>query len=101
MSHERVNPPAILPRRKGKVLLAMSGGVDSSVAAALLQRDGYDVVGCFMRLGSDDSLEAADGYDNLSPTAARQAACDPTRPSKKHKQGCLASWPRFWAFPFT
>ncbi len=30
----------------------MSGGVDSSVAAALLQRDGHEVVGCFMRLGS-------------------------------------------------
>ncbi len=41
-----------------KVLLAMSGGVDSSVAAALLQRDGHEVVGCFMRLGSPgDELE--------------------------------------------
>ena len=30
----------------------MSGGVDSSVAAALLLREGYEVVGCFMRLGS-------------------------------------------------
>ena len=35
-----------------KVLVAMSGGVDSSVAAALLVREGYEVVGCFMRLGS-------------------------------------------------
>jgi tRNA-specific 2-thiouridylase len=38
--------------RPSKVLLAMSGGVDSSVAAALLQRAGHEVVGCFMRLGS-------------------------------------------------
>lgn len=36
----------------GKVLVAMSGGVDSSVAAGLLVRAGYEVVGCFMRLGS-------------------------------------------------
>ncbi len=35
-----------------KILLAMSGGVDSSVAAALLKRDGHEVIGCFMRLGS-------------------------------------------------
>ncbi len=37
---------------RGKVLLAMSGGVDSSVAAALLIEQGYEVIGCFMRLGS-------------------------------------------------
>ena len=34
-----------------RVLVAMSGGVDSSVAAALLVRQGYEVVGATMKLG--------------------------------------------------
>ncbi len=49
----------------------MSGGVDSSVAAALLLREGYEVVGCFMRLGSPG--EAAEG---LRPD---DGACSPVR----------------------
>jgi tRNA-specific 2-thiouridylase len=41
-----------------KVVVAMSGGVDSSVAAALLQQEGYEVVGMMMRLWSEEGRSA-------------------------------------------
>lgn len=40
-----------------RVLVGMSGGVDSSLAAALLLEQGYDVVGCFLKNWSDTKDE--------------------------------------------
>ena len=45
-------------RKQERVLVAMSGGVDSSLAAALLLEQGYNVVGVTMRL-SDESRDSS------------------------------------------
>jgi len=44
---------------KPRVVVAMSGGVDSSVAAGLLVEQGYDVVGITMRLWTEDDASAS------------------------------------------
>src|SRR6185436_16552430 len=63
-----------MSNKRAKVVVAMSGGVDSSVAAALLLREGYEVMGAFMRLGSPKGVESHE-------------TCDSTG---KSKQGCCS-----------
>src|SRR5438045_4829439 len=59
-----------------KVVVGMGGGVGCCVAAALLLRGGYEVVGVFMRLGTPDGVETDS-----------DASCDT---SWKNKQGCCS-----------
>ena len=86
-----------------RVLLAMSGGVDSSVAAHLLRETGHDVVGLFMRHGqvfqSQCNVEvgaaSAAGAGVADPSAAQSTGTlgglPIVQPSSPHKQGCCSA----------
>lgn len=57
-----------------RVLVAMSGGVDSSVAAALLHAQGHEVVGVWMRLH-----DVADSYSEFKKSCCSLDAADDAR----------------------
>ena len=67
-SDQMISPPTTNPpvttRAKTRVVVAMSGGVDSSVAAALLVREGHDVIGVTLQL-----------YDHGSATGRKGSCC--------------------------
>jgi tRNA-specific 2-thiouridylase len=58
----------------GRILVAMSGGVDSSVAAALLHEQGHEVVGVWMRLH-----DVADTYSEIKKSCCSADAADDAR----------------------
>ncbi|MEM7141472.1 MAG: tRNA 2-thiouridine(34) synthase MnmA [Actinomycetota bacterium] len=72
MSSDRISPQGVTS--DGPVMVMMSGGVDSSVAAALLQQGGHDVVGVTMKLWggpSDTGCCAVSDVDDARRVADR------------------------------
>ena len=62
-----------------RILVAMSGGVDSSVAAALLHEEGHEVVGVWMRLH-----DVADTYSEVKKSCCTLDAADDARRVAAH-----------------
>ena len=61
-----------------RVVVAMSGGVDSSVTAALLKEQGYQVIGMMLRLWSEPGSES---YNRCcTPESMAMARRDPGHP---------------------
>src|SRR6516165_5777150 len=67
----------VIAQRKTRVVVGMSGGVDSSAAAALLLEQGYDVVGITLKLWPQDCVSRAeDKCCGPQAVSDARAVCD-------------------------
>src|SRR5688572_27776008 len=87
-----------------KVVVAMSGGVDSSVAAHLLKRAGHEIVGLFMRhgeaaaAGQTGCATNSTGSSSSTGSSTEKTAAAPLfpilsatpAPTPSRKQGCCS-----------
>src|SRR3954464_11427219 len=58
-----------------RLVLALSGGVDSSVAAHLLVEQGHDVIGVFMRHGESSPVSVGDADQQCDRLDHKQGCC--------------------------